>query len=228
VRYDAAFSMRDELVVDLEPRPLRSEGNSAQVALGIACLASGVALVSTILFHRSLRITLALAAATVGSSAAGIWRRSTPHTKAILRERARFGLLAGLMGTASYDATRWLLVFALGYRVNPFGALPLFGWSLLGPGASSPEAWIIGFIYHLSNGTLFGISYAVLLGQRSWWVGIVWALGLEVAMMSLYPMWLSLRSVMGEFTLMSITGHVAYGTVVGQICHRRFRPAGDD
>jgi hypothetical protein len=76
------------------------------------------------------------------------------------------------------------------------------------------------FVYHVSNGILFGTAYTLLLGQQRWWCGIAWSLGLELAMLCLYPLWLDLRSVMGEFTVMSVTGHLAYGAVLGLGCQR--------
>jgi hypothetical protein len=43
---------------------------------------------------------------------------------------------------------------------------------------------------------------------------------LEIAMFSIYPSWLHLQAVMQEFTIVSIAGHFAYGSVLGLFCNR--------
>ena len=69
----------------------------------------------------------------------------------------------------------------------------------------------------------FGIAYAFLFGPRHWVVGIVFALLMEVIVFSLYPGWLDLDKVLKEFTIVSLTGHVAYGLALGLICNSRLR-----
>jgi hypothetical protein len=201
---------------------ISSEGTLAQTALSVSCLASGTALVLTIVLQRPLWATLSVTAAAVCTGAAAIWLRSALPVRAALTARLKFGLVAGLVSTAAYDAARWSLKLSLGLRVSPFGALPFFGGSLLGATASPQSAWLAGFVYHVSNGMLFGAAYTVFLGHRRWWLGIVWSLALEGAMLTFYPMWLDLRAVMNEFTLMSVTGHLAYGAVLGLAGERRF------
>jgi hypothetical protein len=60
----------------------------------------------------------------------------------------------------------------------------------------------------------FGCAYAVWFGHRPWWWGIGFALGLEACMLAIYPGWLDIRTL-GEFTTMSVVGHLVYGTVLG-------------
>ena len=43
---------------------------------------------------------------------------------------------------------------------------------------------------------------------------------LEIAMFSIYPSWLHLQAVMQEFTIVSISGHLVYGAVLGLFCNR--------
>ena len=58
------------------------------------------------------------------------------------------GLLAGVVGLAAYDVTRWGIVLLLGLSVNPFEAFPIFGQLVTGSdteavrwtGFLSPEA----------------------------------------------------------------------------------------
>ena len=36
-------------------------------------------------------------------------------------------------------------------------------------------------------------------------------------MLSIYPRWLDLKAVMAEFTMVSMSGHIVYGSVLGRI-----------
>jgi hypothetical protein len=63
---------------------------------------------------------------------------------------------------------------------------------------------------------MFAVAYTILFGTVGWWAGILWALGLEALMLSVYPGWLNPQPF-GEFVSVSMLGHVAYGTVVGSL-----------
>jgi hypothetical protein len=45
-------------------------------------------------------------------------------------------------------------------------------------------------------------------------------MGLEAAMLTVYPGWLDLEAVMEEFVTVSVFGHLAYGTALGIISQR--------
>jgi hypothetical protein len=63
---------------------------------------------------------------------------------------------------------------------------------------------------------MFAVAYTILFGTAGWWAGILWALGLEALMLSVYPGWLHPQAL-GEFVSVSMLGHLAYGTVVGSL-----------
>lgn len=74
----------------------------------------------------------------------------------------------------------------------------------------------MGVLYHYVNGTFFAVSFAILFAPRGWWAGILWALGLEVLMLSVYPGWLHPQAL-GELVSISLLGHLAYGTTLGSL-----------
>jgi hypothetical protein len=76
----------------------------------------------------------------------------------------------------------------------------------------------VGVGYHYLNGLCFAAGYSLLFRGRPFALGIAWAMGLEAAMLLVYPRWLpALGRVLGEFTVVSMIGHVAYGTVLGLV-----------
>lgn len=189
-----------------------------QAVLTLACLVSGLALLVTLALHLPLSLTLGLLGVVAIASAASVWSRSSPEVRVRLRRRLWFGLRIGLLATLAYDGARLLVVTALGLHPSPFEAVRLFGLSLVGADAPAAMVWIAGLGYHALNGMLFASAYAVLIGGRRWVYGVAWALVLEGLMLSVYPGWLDLSAVMDEFTLMSLSGHVAYGAVLGIGC----------
>ena len=44
-------------------------------------------------------------------------------------------------------------------------------------------------------------------------------------MLTVYPGWLDLQAVMAEFTLVSMIGHLSYGSILGVLSQRWFRAA---
>ena len=137
-----------------------------------------------------------------------------------LASLVRTGLIIGACATASYDLSRWLLVHALSIDFNPFGAFPLFGWGIGGAQLTRSVAFVVGAVYHVINGLSFALSYCLLLGGGwSPWA-VLWALSLELVMFSVYPGWLNLKAVMVEFTIVSLTGHLAYGATLGLLSER--------
>jgi hypothetical protein len=84
----------------------------------------------------------------------------------------------------------------------------------------------IGSAYHYRNGESFAVAYSFLFGARDWKFAILWALFLEALMFTVYPGWLNLRGVMAEFTVVSLSGHVVYGTVLGLVVRYRIRRYG--
>lgn len=189
---------------------------SALTALG------GLGILGHVYWQQS--VWLILAAVGGPSLAVGVvgWNAASDDTRAWIRHRAAVGLVAGIVGLAAYDAARWIIVLVGGLSVNPFEALPVFGGLLVGEDASATARWIAGSGYHVFNGLGFAVFFAVLLGRRGPLAGIAWALVLEVAMLAVYPGWLDIRA-RAEFTVVSMSGHVAYGAAIGLVCRRRIQ-----
>jgi hypothetical protein len=192
------------------PRPL----------LAVGALGSGVALIVSLGTGAPLWTPLLAAVGAATLLVAFRWSHATSVDRARLARQMRTGVVAGLAATAAYDVSRWTLVLAGRMELSPFGAFPLFGELLVGD-APVQALTALGALYHLWNGTAFAVAYSFLLGGRDWRFGVLWGLGLEAAMLAVYPGWLPLDGVLEEFVTMSFLGHVAYGTVLGLVAQRR-------
>ncbi len=137
------------------------------------------------------------------------------------------GAAAGVLATLAYDAVRWLLVTLLHWTFWPFDVFPIFGQAIGGTGLSSTQAIALGMLYHYTNGVMFAVAYTILFGTAGWWAGILWALGLEALMLSVYPGWLHPKAF-GEFVSVSMLGHVAYGAVIGSLGRAWLHGSGRD
>jgi hypothetical protein len=179
-------------------------------------LASGAALIVHILTHVSLGLALLGAAIIIIITGVLTWRHISPLARRELIRRSRAGLMAGLLAVLAYDSTRWVTTSLFHDTIGPFEVFPIFGRAIGGADLPFHTAMTIGVLYHVTNGLLFAIAYAILLGPRGWWTGILWGLGLETLMLTIYPGWLHLRAL-GEFATVSMLGHVAYGLVLGVV-----------
>jgi hypothetical protein len=198
----------------------RIHRSESQILLGIAAMASGIALVVAVLAKTSLLLMLLLLGCFAISIFAFKWNSASPAERLNIRQKILVGLFAGLIATAAYDVSRLLLVTVFDMSVSPFKAFPIFGQLIAGEGISQSTAYLIGTLYHILNGVLFTIAYCFVFGRKHWLFGVLWALGLEAAMLTIYPGWLNLEGVMQEFTIMSMTGHIAYGATLGVLCQR--------
>jgi hypothetical protein len=189
-----------------------------RLVLVAVAMSSGAALVVSVLTRVSLGLTLLCAVVCVVALGGQTWQRLTPAMRPIVLERIRAGLLAGVPATVAYDLARLALVEVTGFRFWPFDTFPLFGQAILGTGLAPPLTLAAGIAYHYLNGACFAVGYALLFRRRLFAFGIAWALGLEAAMLIVYPRWLpDLGSVLGELTAVSLTGHLAYGVTMGLI-----------
>ncbi len=180
---------------------------------GLAFCTSGFALVIHILTGSPLLLALALVGL-VALLGVAVVTASSPANRVRLRRLLGKGVIVGLVGTAAYDGARWILVQAGGLELSPFEAFPLFGRALIGADRSGLAVEIAGIAYHLVNGVSFGVAFVIWFGHRSWWWGILFALGLEAFMLALYPGWLDPNSI-AELTQVSMVGHFAYGATLG-------------
>jgi hypothetical protein len=197
----------------------------ATVLLGLAALATGVALLVYFLAGVSLRLSLLATLATAAWAAWLVWHRLAPVGRAEIARRVRVGLLAGALALVGYDLSRLLYVRVSGSAFWPFETFRLFGQLLAGPDASPAVILLTGTVYHVANGLSFAVAYTVLFGYRGWWAGLLWALMLESLMLACYPAWLGLRSL-NDFLVISLLGHSVYGLILGTVSRRLLlRPA---
>ena len=188
--------------------------------LPVAAMGSGAALIMAVFTGTTLALTLPLFGAFAGLVFFLKYSRAGATDRLAIKAQVKMGLAAGIVATLAYDSLRLALVRIVGFNFAPLGALPLFGHLLIGKGASVEAAWLAGAAYHYLNGIAFSIAYCLALGGRNWKWGVLWALGLEGAMFAVYPGWLHLSGILEEFTIVSLSGHVAYGTVLGQVSQR--------
>lgn len=187
---------------------------------GFAFLTSGAGLLVYVLLRVPLGVTVVCVFAFVAALVAlRLYMMDAPRRASFVRQLCK-GILIGLPATAAYDLSRFALVKLFALRFWPFEAFRFFGYAIAGEGISPRTAIVVGALYHLTNGIFFSVSYCLLLGGRRWFYGVLWALGLEVLMFSIYPTWLDLGAVMKEFTIVSVTGHLAYGAVLGMMARR--------
>ncbi len=184
--------------------------------LGALPLASGAALIIHILWGFSLGLALLIMGATVIGIAIFVWQKLSLEARAIVAQRFRVGLIAGIVAVLAYDGTRFLFVNGFHTTFQPFDVFPTFGNAIAGSSIPEPYVTIVGILYHFTNGLMFAVSYTILFGPRSWWIGILWGLGLETLMLGFYPGWQHPK-VISEFTSVSMLGHVAYGAALGGV-----------
>ena len=103
-----------------------------------------------------------------------------------------------------------------GIRFWPFDIFTIFGQSLLGAGFEGAWVRMLGLLFHFANGIGFAIAYTISFGRRGIIAGIIWAMVLELFMVTIYPGWLGMQAL-EEFLQVSIFGHVVYGVVLGYV-----------
>ena len=187
--------------------------------LGVAALFSGAALVAHITTGISLPGALLMTSAAVATTCIVVWRRTSPGARMVLRRVVAIGAVSGVAATGVYDLSKAALSSFDSSSYNPFETIRVFGTLLTGGTPSVVAAYAVGALYHLLNGTAFGVAFCLLFGRRGALAGIAWALGLECLQLTLYPGWLGIRQYR-EFMQFSTLGHVCYGAVLGVMCRR--------
>lgn len=136
------------------------------------------------------------------------------------------GAIAGLMAAVAYDIFRLPFVFSTRWGlagVIPslplFKVFPLFGAMILGKAdGSSLAVNVTGWLYHFSNGVTFGVMYGAMVNgqwRRRWPVAIVFAVGLELAMLfTAYPATFGIR-VTATFVAVTLAAHLIFGITMG-------------
>jgi hypothetical protein len=182
-----------------------------RLLLSVLPMATGVALVTLTV----ARISMPVGAAVVVAVGLGARRRAVRDLDELARARlgqlTRCAIGAGVVATLAYDGTRFGTVALAGWDIEPFYAIPRFGQQFVGTSGPAGLQWAVGLTYHLLNGIGFAVAYAVVIRRPSWSSAIAWALVLEAAMVLLYPQWLGIN-ITKEFTMVSLGGHLAWGT----------------
>jgi hypothetical protein len=193
----------------------------AFATIGLVAGFSGLAVITTILSGIPLAIAEG-ALVLVPFIFVMVVVRSTPRP--ILREVwrvVRAGVLAGLAATLVYDVMRTTLSVFDPSAYNPFEAIRQFGLGMVGVDASPAVVMVAGYTIHFLNGTSFGVIYAIFGGRHAKTLraaligGVLWGLTLEFIQSILYPGWLRITTVLGEFLVISAVGHVMYGVTLG-------------
>ncbi|MGN6756907.1 MAG: hypothetical protein ACTHMJ_11030 [Thermomicrobiales bacterium] len=206
----------------MRPALAAEPGNGVRwrVLLAALPLATGAALTVYILAGWSLPAALAMTIVCAAVVALYGWRRLGPLARIWAARRVRAGVLAGLVATASYDVVRLALVKFGHFTFWPFDIFAVFGRAFLGDGANPIVLRAAGVSYHWANGICFGIAFSLLFGRRGPLAGLLWGLGLETFMVGLYPGWLHIHAIFGEFLSVSLVGHLTYGLVLGTLTRR--------
>lgn len=131
----------------------------------------------------------------------------------------------------AYDLSKAALSVLDPSPYNPFHAIRAFGDLLVGTSAGERAIVASGAVFHLLNGTMFGVAYVFLFahdghisGGRALATGVVWGIFLELFQLTLYPGWLDIRTYK-EFVMISALGHLVYGAALGTIALTLFRSA---
>jgi hypothetical protein len=139
------------------------------------------------------------------------------------------GVAGGLLAAVAYDVFRLPLVLAKEWGIdsvvppmNLFKVFPRFGAMVLGEPIEqaqySSAAHVIGWIYHFSNGAMFGVMYLALVGdgvRRHWAWAVLFALGLELAMLLTPYAAVFDISVTARFVIVTIVAHAIFGIALG-------------
>lgn len=193
-----------------------------RLLIALPFLTGGVGLVLFVLVHISLPIAiLAIFLLWLITAAFALQRNLVISRVHIISMLIRMIIIAAL-STVGYDLTRFAVASVAEASFQPFHVIPIFGHLLTNADITSPFAWAAGWAYHLGNGIAFGIAYLILFPSPGVRTGIAWALGLEAAMASIYPLWLPINSF-EEFLTISMIGHLVYGLMLGGIGNRVFR-----
>lgn len=143
-----------------------------------------------------------------------IWRRVSSEKHVEIKRLIGYGTIAGILATCLYDLSRFILIKVTGIQFWPFDIFGIFGKALVGEQATGLWVSILGALFHIANGTTFGIAYTVAFGRKGIRGGLMWAMILELAMVTVYPGWLDVKAL-DELVSVSMIGHFVYGIVLG-------------
>ncbi len=213
---------------------ITTRAGAARLTVGVAFLASGAALLATILFGAPLPLGLLVTVTAAAIASILALRTISPDARRRIDACIAAGVVAGVVGLICYDSSKAILSFADPSPFNPFGATATFGALLIGTNAPGWALQTAGIAFHVLNGIAFAIAYTTLFARlgatsrrRAVLQGMVWGVFLETFQLTLYPGWLDIKAY-AEFATMSAGAHLIYGAALGltarRMLRRRFPP----
>jgi hypothetical protein len=142
-----------------------SRRRGALGVVGLASLANGVALVLHIIGGLPLGGLLAVVWLIAAVAIGAIGFVGGPSVRAGIVRTVAVGLAVGLTATLLYDATKALLSQLDPTPYDPFETTRVFGRILIGAGAPTTAIAIVGWAFHLINGSTFAIAFACLFAR---------------------------------------------------------------
>ena len=143
----------------------------------------------------------------------------------VMSRRLLMGVAWALAATVVYDVSRPLIVLILGFSLDPYRAMPIFGQLITGLPAGDPLSLTAGWIYHIWNGVSFGLMYALVWPRGGAVGGWIWAMALQGLRMVTYPNLFQARVDDPPFLITGILGHSLWGVVLGVGLRRTIRHA---
>ena len=179
-----------------------------------AASASGAAILLAAFGWITMVYSVTISAPLVAVLFVALWIQSSRASETIFLDRARGGLIAGILGLLAYDLIRLLILATHLVPFNPFRPIEVFGLLILDRYQDSTATKIVGWLFHTWNGLSFALMYTLAFGPGKIGWAILWALLLETAMLATYP---TLFHVIlaWPFVTISLIGHLAYGGAIG-------------
>lgn len=148
---------------------------------------------------------------------------ATMNQYLVLSRRIWVGVIAGILGTIGLEAIR-ILGFKMGWMP---GDLPkLLGVLITDQFMQGPSTWsnFLGYAYHYWNGAAFGIIYAILLGRKSWWNGIMYGILIGTGFLlspAVNAMGVGfMGSDLPGMIPVVYSAHIAFGAILGGLAHK--------
>ena len=150
--------------------------------------------------------------------AIGVWAQRVARQPFF--NRLAVGVIAGFIATLAYDGVRWAIQETAPLDYDGFRSISIFGSLILSKPETALDARIAGRTYHFWNGISFGVMYALVAGPARWYWGLAWGMALEMMMIGIYPVAFAIQRSDPAFLAISMTGHAAYGAVLGLLAER--------
>lgn len=129
------------------------------------------------------------------------------------------GLGAGVVAVLTYDGVRLLLMKTFFTKFDSYKSHYYFGHWITGQPMDSLATALAGWTYHYWNGLVIALFYVLTFGRRHWLYAVGWAMFLEACMLGLFPMFMKVTNQL-DFIVLSMSGHAAYGLVLGLIARK--------